>query len=231
MKCKILLLSILVAAAAWGAKKAAKEPTSALDRYVKEATSRPPAPRESGPSAGSLFNAGARLADLARDPRASQLDDIVTIIVADRASALAKGTTNTSRQSSAKSSIGALFGTTRAAGPLANLASMSGESQLQGEGATTRETVLSTTMSARVTHVLANGYLVVEGQKENMVNSERQTVVVRGVVRPTDLGPGNSVRSDRLAQLEIRINGKGVIGDAVRRPFFLYRLLAGLLPF
>lgn len=155
----------------------------------------------------------------------------MTIVVADRASALARGTTNAARQSSSKNSVGALFGSTKAAGPLANLASLGGESQLQGEGSTTRETVLSTTLSARVTHVLANGYLVVEGQKENIVNAERQTVVVRGVVRPTDLGPSNTVRSDRLAQLEIRINGKGVVGDAVRRPFFLYRLLMGMLPF
>ena len=31
--------------------------------------------------------------------------------------------------------------------------------------------------------------------------------------------------------LEVRINGKGVVNDAVRRPFFLYRMLLGLLPF
>jgi flagellar L-ring protein precursor FlgH len=31
--------------------------------------------------------------------------------------------------------------------------------------------------------------------------------------------------------MEIRVNGKGVVGDAIRRPFFLYRLLLGILPF
>jgi flagellar L-ring protein precursor FlgH len=34
-----------------------------------------------------------------------------------------------------------------------------------------------------------------------------------------------------LVQLEVRINGKGVVNDAIKRPFFLYRLLLGLLPF
>jgi flagellar L-ring protein precursor FlgH len=63
------------------------------------------------------------------------------------------------------------------------------------------------------------------------VNSERQTITVRGVVRPADIGPDNVVRSDRLGQLEVRVNGKGVVGDAIKRPFFLYRLLLGLLPF
>jgi flagellar L-ring protein precursor FlgH len=91
--------------------------------------------------------------------------------------------------------------------------------------------VLSTTLSAHVTHVLPNGCLVVEGVKDVQINSEHQVVSIRGVVRPTDLSPGNVVPSDRLALAEVRINGKGVVGDAIRRPFFLYRLLIGLLPF
>jgi len=80
-------------------------------------------------------------------------------------------------------------------------------------------------------HVLPNGYLAVEGVKDIMVNSERQVVTVRGVIRPSDLSPANAVTSDRVAQLEVRVNGKGVVGDAVRRPFILYRILMGLLPF
>jgi flagellar L-ring protein precursor FlgH len=86
-------------------------------------------------------------------------------------------------------------------------------------------------MSARVTHVLPNGNMVVEGSKDVMVNSERQLVTVRGVIRWNDLTTAYTIRSDRIANLEIRVNGKGVVGDAVRRPNFLYRLLLGLLPF
>jgi len=71
----------------------------------------------------------------------------------------------------------------------------------------------------------------VEGNKDIAINSERQQVQVRGVLRWNDLSPGNVVRSDRLAELEIRVNGKGVVGDAIRQPNFLYRLLLGLLPF
>jgi flagellar L-ring protein precursor FlgH len=39
------------------------------------------------------------------------------------------------------------------------------------------------------------------------------------------------VLSTQVANLQIRVNGKGVVGDAIKRPFFLYRLLLGLLPF
>ena len=35
----------------------------------------------------------------------------------------------------------------------------------------------------------------------------------------------------RRADMEIRVNGKGIVGDAIRRPNLLYRLLLGVLPF
>jgi flagellar L-ring protein precursor FlgH len=233
IRCKVVL-AIAAALAAGGlapgeSKKSAAQ-RSALDSYIEQANSR--ASQAAGAAApGSVWSGSARLSDLARDVRASQVDDLVTILVVERASAVAKGTTKSARASSASNSIGALAGLTRAAGPLANLAKASGDSQLSGEGTTSRETVLSTTLSARVTDVLPNGALVVEGSKTVQVNAEQQVVTVRGVVRPSDLSPGNMVQSDRLAYLEVRINGKGVVGDAVRRPFFLYRLLLGLLPF
>ena len=106
---------------------------------------------------------------------------------------------------------GAAAGITRAAGPLKNLAGASSDTQLNGEGTTSRETALSTTLTARVSRVLPNGYLVLEGHKDVMVNSERQIVTVRGVIRPTDLSPGNLIRSDQIAQMEIRVNGTLVV--------------------
>lgn len=202
---------------------------SPLDRYVSEATAA--SAESSAVSPGSLWIPGSRLADAARDVRASQVDDIVTIIVAEKASAVASGTTKTARSSSTQNSVSALAGVTRAAGPWANLAGASGNTQLSGQGTTSRDVTLSTNLTARVTRVLPNGAMLVEANKDISINSERQTISVRGVVRPADLAADNTVSSDRLADLEIRVNGKGVVGDAIKRPFFLYRLLLGLLPF
>ncbi len=182
-------------------------------------------------SPGSLYTSVGRLSDGARDLRASQVLDLVTVVVSDRASAVSKGSTNTDRKSSAKASVNSIAGPVKAGGILSNLANLSGETQLQGQGATTRESTLTTTLTAEVTDVLPNGNLVVRGQKEIVVNSEHQVVTVRGIIRPEDLSPVNSIPSDRLAMLEVRVNGKGVVEDAVKRPFILYRLLLGLLPF
>ena len=205
------------------------EPTP-LDRYILEVT-RGTAAQDVAPAPGSLFSSSARLSDLTADLRAVRLNDLVTILVTERASAVSKGSTKTSRSSSTKNGIGAMAGLTRVPGPWSSLAKVSGETQLDGEGSTSRETVLSTILSARVTHLLPNGNLVVEGSKSVTINSENQIVSVRGVVRPVDLSTNNVVRSDQLALLEVLVSGKGVVGDAIRRPFFLYRLLLGLLPF
>ena len=79
--------------------------------------------------------------------------------------------------------------------------------------------------------MLPNGALLIEATKDIQINSERQTITVRGVVRPADIDPTNSVQSNRLWDIEVRVNGKGVVGDSIRRPNFLYRLLLGVLPF
>jgi flagellar L-ring protein FlgH len=227
---KLLVWALLMACAAAGyAKKKPDAGASPLDRYVAESNARTAA--APAPSPGAIWSPGARLADAARDPRASQVDDILTILVVENASAVVKGTTKTQRASSTSASVNALGGLTRAAGPLANMAGASGNTQLSGEGTTSRDIVISTTLTARVAAVLPNGAMLVEAAKDVQINSERQVIAVRGVVRPTDIGPDNTVRSDRLAQLEVRVNGKGVVGDAIRRPFFLYRILLGLLPF
>ena len=226
----ILAGMILCAPAAAKKKKpAAPAPQTPLDRYVAEAEARSAEAALTTP--GSIWISGSRLADAARDVRASQVDDVLTIVVAEQASAVTTGTTKTARTSSTKNSITALAGVTKAAGPWANLANLSGDTQLSGQGTTSRVTTLATTLTARVTHVLPNGGLVVEATKDIQINSERQTITVRGVVRPADIDPTNSVQSNRLGQLEVRVNGKGVVGDAIKRPFFLYRLLLGLLPF
>jgi flagellar L-ring protein precursor FlgH len=86
-------------------------------------------------------------------------------------------------------------------------------------------------LTARITDVLPNGNLVVEGTKTVLVNSENQVVTVRGVVRPTDLSNSNIVQSDNIAEMELKINGKGVVNDSIHRPNLLYRLLLGILPF
>ncbi len=224
-----ICLAVVTTPALADKKKPAPPPPTPLDKYVSEAEARsavaPPA------TPGAIWQAGSRLADAARDIRASQVDDVLTIVVAEQASAVSTGATKTQRQSAASSSVTALAGVPKATSALPNLLNLAGNQNLDGQGTTSRTTTLTTTLTARVIHVLPNGGLVVEAAKDIQINGERQIITVRGVIRPADIDTTNSVTSNRLAELEVHVNGKGVVGDAIRRPNILYRILLGLLPF
>ena len=202
---------------------------SALDQYVQAAHRR--AAEAGVESPGSLYSGPAILADMAIDVRARNIDDVVTVVVNEQASAVSTGATQTSRASSASSAVTSVAGTLPAAGKLANLANSNTTIALNGSGTTSRTTTLTTTVTARVADVLPNGYLVIEGHRTILVNSENQVVTIRGVVRPADLSNLNTVASSSVAQMELKIDGRGVVNDAIRRNNFLYRLLLGILPF
>lgn len=223
----VLLVLLLSAVPVFAAKTNKGEPvTSTIDRLLADTTG----DTSATPSAGSLYAMGGTLGDLAMDFRATRVGDVVTVVVAEQASATAQGTTSSKRASSANASVNSLFGP-RQTGALTNLANLSGQQQLAGQGATSRQTALTTTLSARVIKVLPSGNLILEGTKAITINSESQLVAIRGIVRPIDIGPDNSIASNRVADLEVRINGKGVVNDAIHRPNMLYRLLLGVLPF
>jgi flagellar L-ring protein FlgH len=225
----VLAALVLIVPTQAGEKKKKTAEPSALDKYLQEALKQPALPVQ--PSAGSIWSPASRLTDVGSDVRAAQVDDLVTVVVNEQASAVASGTTKTSRASNANSQISALAGPKSPTGGAQNLLNLNSNQALNGEGTTTRGANLTTTLSARVTHVLPNGYLVLEGTKDLQVNSEHQVISVRGVIRPADISTGNIISSNQIAQMEVKINGKGVVNDSVRRPNILYRILLGLLPF
>jgi len=224
----LVTATALPAAAAQKKKNLPREVQTPLEVYVRDAAQQA---QQQTATEGSVWNPTAQFADLGRDFIASRVNDLVTIVVSEQASAVSSGASQTARTSAASLTIPQIAGIKSPTGAATNFLNMSGANSLNGTGATSRQTTLSTTLSARVTHVLPNGYLVLEGAKSVQINSESQVITIRGVVRPSDLAHDNSVPSDRLAQMEIQLNGKGVVGDAIRRPNALYRFLLGLLPF
>ena len=228
---KLIILSLLVTTfAAGGLRKKAKEADiSLLDQYIKSASEHSEGDSEGTP--GAVWSPSARLTDLGRDLRASQVNDVVTVVVSETVNAVASGASTSARTSSAKATVNSLAGKKSAAGLLVNLADLGGEQKLNGTGTTTRAATLNATLTARVVKVLPGHLLLVEGDKRIQVNSEQQLVTVRGIVRTADVSTSNTVASTQIADLEVRVNGKGLVGDAVRRPNILYRLLLGILPF
>lgn len=206
---------------------AGEKKPSPLEAYIARARA---AAGLSGPTEGSLYDPNGRLGDLIRDLRAYQVGDVVTIVVSDRASSSAQGTTASARSASAAAGVQNLLGAS-VPPALRSLVGVNSNVELDSQGKANRSNVLTATLTATVVDVMPNGYLIVEGSKEVQANTEKQRITIRGIVRWNDLTPGNIVRSDRVGEMEITVDGKGVVPDATRRPNFLYRLLLGLLPF
>ncbi len=211
-------------------KKQAKktEQPTLLEEYLRSAASST-VHEEALP--GAIWSPAARLNELGRDLRASQVDDIVTIVVTESVNAVASGVSTSERASTATASISQLAGIKSPTGALANLLGTTGDQKLNGTGTTSRAATLNATLTGRVVKVLPGGLLLIEGDKNIQVNSEQQSIVIRGVVRTADISTANTVTSTQVADMEVKVNGKGVIGDAIRRPNALYRIILGLLPF
>ena len=229
MRVKAIVIVILFAGLA-AAEKPKKQPEkSALDQTLEQIAAAQGTEHQTI-QPGSVWTSTALFSDLSSDLRARRVGDIVTILVREKASAVSSGTVKTQRNSSLQASITAAAGITRPTGALANLAKAGTSSALDGQGATTRDTTLTASISTVVTQVLPNGSLVIQGTKNVKINTENQVLGLRGIVRPVDLSAGNIVSSDRVAQMDLQVNGKGVVGDSVKRPFILYRLLMDILP-
>jgi flagellar L-ring protein precursor FlgH len=122
-----------------------------------------------------------------------------------------------------------LFGLEKKVSELPNLISTSGSADYTGDASTTRRSVVQTSVTAQVVEVFPNGNLLLEGDRELLVNGERQIVTFRGVARPNDISPQNVILSTRIAEMEFEIAGKGIVSKT-QEPGLLYKLLAGVWP-
>ena len=100
-----------------------------------------------------------------------------------------------------------------------NLFSPTSTQTLAGKAAGQFTTALvDTTLTGRVAALLPGGTLVVEAERQIMMNDQRETVILRGLVRPGDLDATNTVGSNSVGDLEVEVKGKGIISEGVRSP-------------
>ena len=179
---------------------------------------------------GSLWSPGGDLDDLSSDYKARKLNDTVVILVAVQTTAAQSGDVNSSRAFQTSSAITGLAGDVNTKG-LNPLFSGNSSTSLKGSGATDSSTTFQTSMTSQVIAVLPSGNLVLEAQRKIFKNNQHEDVTIRGVVRPRDIGPNNTVSSAALSNLEIEMKGKGIISDSTRRPNPLTRAILWLVGF
>lgn len=193
-------------------------------------------------SEGSLWKDSASLFE---DRRAKRVNDLVTILINEKSTASKKATTNASRDSSGDYGLENFFGMDTDFGiqklPMVNgfykgtnvfspSAKGKAGSDFKGKGDTTREGKLAGTVTAKVVEVLPNSNLVLESRKEVVVNNEKEILVLRGIVRPDDIAPNNTISSQYVADAQIYLVGDGVLDDKQSQGW-LVRFLDKVWPF
>ena len=177
--------------------------------------------------AESLFD--ARGVTLFKDNRARMVGDILTIIVMESTTATSKGKSKFSKKVE-------MDGGVKIEGFLDYLApnffqpiwpledlDINPDESFDGSGETSSNNDFSTQMTATICEVLPNGNLVIEGTRNVKVNEEDQELVIRGVVRPMDITPLNTIISTKIADAEIFYKGKGPVAKR-QKPGFLSKI-------
>ena len=221
-----LIIILLLASLALGKPK--KIQREALAAYIQRM--QPQGPELPSGSPGSLWTDNGRLAFLTGDFKAARVGDLITIVVVHDTAATNANSVATARTLAASSGITALAGKLKTGG-VQEIFSPNSSQALTGQSTAATTSSLQTTLSGRVMAVLSSGLLVVEAERELTMNNEKQTVLLRGLVRSGDIGPNNTVASNAVGNLELELKGKGVLSDGTRPPNVVVRTLLRIFGF
>lgn len=88
-----------------------------------------------------------------------------------------------------------------------------------GSGETEQSASLTGTMTAQVVEVYPNGNLMIRGEKIVNFSNGSEVIQVKGIIRPSDIQPDNTVQSKRIAGAQISYKGVGQNANASRTPW------------
>jgi flagellar L-ring protein precursor FlgH len=160
------------------------------------------------------------------DYRARLIGDVVIVKIVESASAKNSNNTSTDRTSNYDAGVTAMLGLPLNLGVKDFLNSgnefnptigANTTNSFSGQGSKQRSDSISATIAARIVEILPSGNLVIEGQREIVVDQEKQTIKLRGVIRQKDIDATNTVPSSAIADAQISYYGDGVITDANRK--------------
>jgi flagellar L-ring protein FlgH len=199
-----------------------------LDEYLKMARAISLSPPT---TLGSLWVSSSMYAELSSDYKAMHKGDLLIIHLADNFTAGTSGENNQTRAFNTSSAITGLLGALATKNRLQNLFNASSNNGLDGKGQSTMSSNVTLNISAQVVETLPNGVLVVQASRDLAVGNDRQTVILRGLVRPGDIAFDNSISSNSISNLQVEIKGKGAVAEITRQPNIVIRTLLKLFTF
>ena len=203
---------------------------------AEQAVSLPmPAPQAIERQPNSLWRPGSRA--FLKDQRASNVGDILTVIIEIQDNAAINNTTTRARSAGENASASAFLGYEQSLAAIlpeavdpTNLVDLDSNSSSTGGGGVNRNEAINLRVAALVTQVLPNGNLVLAGRQEVRVNYEKRELQVAGIIRPEDITSTNTIAYDQIAEARIAYGGQGQISD-LQQPRYGQQVFDILWPF
>ncbi|MDZ7652999.1 MAG: flagellar basal body L-ring protein FlgH [Burkholderiaceae bacterium] len=175
-------------------------------------SARPQAMAPNGTPTGGIFQATA-YRPLFEDRKPRYVGDILTVNINEKLNASQSANSNTERKSDfevAYAGVKGVLGTN--INPLAATASSS--NTFDGKGATSSSNAFTGAITVTVVDVLANGNLVIAGEKRIGIRQNSEVLKFTGVIDPARIQPGNVISSTLVADARLDYRGGGYIEEA-----------------
>ncbi len=145
-----------------------------------------------------------------------QVGDIITVLLNESTQAARTQNTDVSREAKNTLPSGASTTIGKVHPLLEGIDLANNKTSSTGKGTADQQATLSGSVAVTVVEILANGNLMVRGEKKLGLAEGTEVIQVSGVIRPEDVGPNSTVQSRRLANAQIAYRGSGDLANATR---------------
>jgi flagellar L-ring protein precursor FlgH len=202
--CGALALTVLlVACAAPRAPVAANAPTTARPLAYDPLAATP---------TGGIFRANGSMF-LFEDRKPRVVGDLLTIQINENLNASQTANSSSEKKTSITATLPKITGVLGAGMNGLNL-NAGGDNAYNGTGQTASSGLFTGTITVTVIEVLANGNLMVAGEKQIGIRQNSETLRLSGVIDPAFIQPGNLISSTQVADVRLDYRGGGYIEEA-----------------
>ncbi len=178
---------------------------------------------------GAIFHPGHNERPLFEDRRARNVGDVLTINIAETTAASGKSSSGAEHSGSVSVLTPSI---TRNGVDKIDVIGVAGSSsgKLSNKNDSAGNNTFSGTITVTVIEVLANGNLLVSGEKQIAINQANEYIRFSGVVNPNTISGSNTVQSTKVADAHIEYKGANKIDLSVIASM-LGRVFLSVLPF
>ena len=166
---------------------------------------------------GGLFNPYSSNNGLYTDTRAHKVGDLISVQLEEQTSASKNAGTTLGKSNDIGFGALSIGGRPVTINGYDTSVGLSNSSDFTGNSDASQSNSLTGNISVSVVRVLANGNLVVRGEKWLMLNNGNEYIRVTGIVRSEDVSSDNTVSSQRIANARIQYGGTGDFADTQER--------------